>query len=192
MGSNWKALYCKASHQLPWWLWDKHTIPLHGRDQFLDGFQTLMYHREQMPAFLQMYCCGSPSSLLEDQNRSLFLKLWKGKYHVKGSSWNARSQYSSSVLHVVLCYFPQPKGHPATTGLGKHRYEAWDMSSTYTVFPLEIINAALDWDFPAKKSLLITQSNPPDSIKLRLSTCLKTLLSGEASARVLERQLVHM
>lgn len=34
--------------------------------------------------------------------------------------------------------------------------EAWDVSPTYTIFPLEIINAAPNQDFPAKKSLLIT------------------------------------
>lgn len=53
-----------------------------------------------------------------------------------------------------------------------NRSEAWDTSSTKTAFPFEIINAALDWDFPAKKPVLITQSNPPDSMKLHLSACL--------------------
>lgn len=191
MGSNWKALYCKASHQLPWWLRDKHTIPLHGRDQFLDGFQTLMYHREQFPAFLQMYCCGSPSSLLEDQNRSLLLKLRKGKYHVKGSSWNTRSQYSSWCYMWYCITFLRQKGTPLPLAWG-NRYEAWDMSSTKTVFPFEIINAALDWDFPAQKPLLITQSNPLDSMKLCLSACLKPLPSGEVIEHLLKRQLVHM
>lgn len=43
-----------------------------------------------------------------------------------------------------------------------------------TVFPLEMHSAALDWDFPAKNSLLITQSSPLDTMEFHLSTCLKT------------------
>ena len=72
-----------------------------------------------------------------------------------------------------------------------NRYEAWDMSSTYH-FPSWDNKCCTGLRLSAKKSLLITQSSPPDRMKLRLSACLKTLPSGEATDHLLERQSVHI
>lgn len=54
-------------------------------------------------------------------------------------------------LWDCVTFFSQ-KATPRPLALG-NRCEAWDMSSIHTVFPLEMHSAALDWDFPAKKSL---------------------------------------
>lgn len=107
----------------------------------------------------------------------------------------AAGMLDHSIPHLCCMWycitFLRQKGTPLPLAWG-NRYEAWDMSSTKTVFSFEIINAALDWDFAAQQALLITQSNPPDSMKLSLSACLKPLPSGEAMAHLLERQLVHI
>lgn len=164
MGSDWKALYCKASHQLPWWLWDKHTMPLHGRDEFLDGFQTLMCHREHSLPSSERIAVGAHPPCWRIKTQGYFWSSRKANPTLEAEA--AMSDHSAPHLWVSVTFLSQ-KATPQPLALG-NRCEAWDTSLIYPIFSLEMHSAALDWDFPAKKSLLITQSSPLDTTELHL------------------------
>lgn len=100
------------------------------------------------------------------------------------SDHNVPHLCSSSVGH---CDFPQPKGHPTSTGEIGVKPETWAQFILFSL--LRMHSAALNWDFPATKSLLITQSRPLDTWNFTWAPALWH--HAFRKTHLLERKLVH-
>lgn len=141
----------------------------------------------------KLWCITESNSLPSSEGIAVGAHSPRWRIKTEGYFWSygkanttlraAAGMSDCNALHLWDCVtFLSQKATPWPLALG-NRCEAWDVSSIYTVFPLEMHNDALDCDFPAKKSLLITQSSPLDTTELHLSTCFKTLhLQGNTSS----------